>query len=121
MAAAIELPYTVDRGSVERAHRWAMERARAGGTEKHHGIRAAKARDPKLLLALEKAAEVMDKASEEQMGRTRRDPGTSFAQRREHTETQMWREAYRLAADGNPNDVYGWIYAAAARLAGLIP
>lgn len=82
------------------------------------GMRAAKARDPKLLKALEKATEIITKQSEDQFGRTRRDPGTEFRFTIEPTEVQLWREAYTFADKGEPLVQFEWIYGAAAWLCG---
>lgn len=84
------------------------------------GMRAAKARDPKLLKALEKATEIITKQSERQFGRTRRDPGTEFRYTIEPTEVQLWREAYTFADKGEPLEQFEWIYGAAAFLAGYV-
>lgn len=84
------------------------------------GMRAARARDEKFLRVLEKCAEIMNKMSEEQTGRTRRDPGTPRGERLEHTESQLMREAYRLCDEGNPISNFAWQYAVAAYLAGYV-
>lgn len=84
------------------------------------GLRAARARDERLLLVLEKGAEFTGKASEEQNGRTRRDSGTEFYMRVEHTEAQLWRNAYVTVLEGHPSEVYQWIYGAAAIVCGYI-
>lgn len=82
------------------------------------GMRAARARDPKLLKALEKAAEIMGKLSEAQMGQTRRESTIRFDHTKEHTESQLFREAYRLCDEGNPIYQLQWIYGAAAWMCG---
>lgn len=82
------------------------------------GFRAALARDKKLLRALEKLAEHTAAADEAQNGQTRRSATTEFALQRETTTTQLCREAYRLADEGNPIRNFEWIYGAAAWLAG---
>ena len=83
------------------------------------GWKAAQARDSKLLKALEVGAEKIGKLSEEQTGRTRRTSST-FKDQIEHTESQMWREAYRLCDEGNPIQNFEWIYGAAAVLCGYV-
>ena len=82
--------------------------------------RAAKARDPKLLKALEKGAEIIGKMSEAQMGQTRRRIDVPFSESREHTESQMWRKAYEFMDKGDPIIQLQWIYCAGALLAGLV-
>ena len=81
------------------------------------GMRAARERDPRLLKALEKAAEVVTKMDENQRGRTRR-ATEHFSEAGETTETQLFREAYRMADQGTPIVNLKWIYGAAAWLCG---
>ncbi len=83
------------------------------------GWRAAQARDDKLLKALEIGAEKIGKLSEDQMGRTRR-TSSEFRHTIEHTESTMWREAYRLCDEGSPIQNFEWIYGAAALLCGYV-
>ena len=73
------------------------------------GWRAAQARDDKLLKALEVGAEKIGKLSEAQSGRTRRS-AEHLKDQVEHTEAQLWREAYRLCDEGNPIQNFEWIY-----------
>tara|TARA_Y100000310_G_scaffold341577_1_gene441172 strand:- start:690 stop:1067 length:378 start_codon:yes stop_codon:yes gene_type:complete len=84
------------------------------------GWRAAQARDSKLLKALERGAEVVEKMSENQFGRTMRtaDEEEKHKYERGTTESQLWREAYRLCDEGNPIRNFEWIYGAAAYLCG---
>jgi hypothetical protein len=82
------------------------------------GYRAALARDPKLLKALEKMAEHTGAAQEEQMGRTMRDTASTYAESRGTTVHQLCRESYRLCDEGNPIRNFEWIYGAAAWLCG---
>lgn len=82
------------------------------------GWRAAQARDPKLLIALEVMAEVTGAAQEEQIGRLMRDPSSTYGESRGTTEHQLCREAYRLCDEGNPIQNFEWIYGAAAWLCG---
>ena len=96
-SAGIELPRPVNRQTVEKAHAMAVR-----GPQDHEysfmqaGMRAARARDPKLLLALEKGAEVLDAVSDEQMGQTRRESSATRSQKAQHTEASLWREAVML-------------------------
>jgi hypothetical protein len=84
------------------------------------GMRAARARDPKLLTALEKGAEVIHQIAEEQYGRTMRDGASTHAERVWPTEAQLWREAYVTVDSGNVCEPLAWIYAMGAILAGLV-
>lgn len=85
------------------------------------GYRAALDKNPNLLKALEKGAEEVGRLSEEQTGQTRRQASRGYKDTKEHTEAQLWREAYRLADEGRPIRNLEWIYGAAAWLAGLVP
>lgn len=82
------------------------------------GMRAARARDARLLRALEACAESTERLSESQTGQVRRQSSTPFAEQRAHTEVQLFREAFRLADAGNPIENLCWIYGAAAWLCG---
>jgi hypothetical protein len=84
------------------------------------GWRAARARDPKLLKALEVGAEAVEKLSEEQFGRTMRmaDSKDRHKYQGGTVEAQLWREAYRLCDEGNPIRNFEWIYGAAAWICG---
>jgi hypothetical protein len=82
------------------------------------GWRAAQARDPKLLKALERGAEIVDKMTENQYGRTMRDSSATFGETKGTTEQQLWREAFRLCDEGRPIQNFEWIYGAAAWLCG---
>jgi hypothetical protein len=84
------------------------------------GMRAARARDPKLLKALERMAESTYNLQEEQIGRFMRDPSSTYAESRGTTEHQLCREAFRLCDEGNPIENLCWIYGAAAWLCGFI-
>lgn len=116
----IELPRPINRTTVEMAHRMAIQ-----GQERQAlhfcetGMRVARAQDPKLLLVLDRATEILHQMAEEQSGQTRREAGASKAQKVTPTEVQLWREAYKLCDAGEPIRHFAWIYGAAAWLAGL--
>lgn len=82
------------------------------------GFRAAKARDEKLLQALDRMAEVTGQMQENQMGRHMRSSDTKYSETKGTTEHQLCREAYRLCDEGNPIRNLEWIYGAAAWLCG---
>jgi hypothetical protein len=84
------------------------------------GYRAAKARDPRLMKALEAMAEVTGKIQEDQFGRTMRSPDTPYSIQQGTTEHGLCREAYRMADEGTPLRNFEWIYGAAAWLCGYI-
>ena len=67
--AATELPNWINRTSVEYAHGRALEAQRMKDTGMAKaGMRAARARDPKLLKALEGGAEILLAMSNTQLG-----------------------------------------------------
>lgn len=82
------------------------------------GYRAAVARDPKLLLALEVMAETTGRLQDEQIGRLMRSPDATYGETRGTTEHQLCREAYRMVDQGTPLRNFEWIYGAAAYLCG---
>ncbi len=120
MANHIEFEDFLTPERIEWAHRtsWeAQHQGRQGVADA--GWRAALARDPKLLKALERGAEAIYQMSERQMGQTRR--ATSARKTTdwvEHTEFTLWKEAYRLCDEGKPIRNFEWIYGAAALLCG---
>lgn len=115
----IEIPWVTE-GSVEHAYGRCMQAQRAKDDNfANTGMRAARRRDPKLLLALEKGSEIIDRIAERQQGRTRRDASVSLGERTEFTEAQLWKKAYEFADKGEPLQQLCWIYGAAAVLAGF--
>ena len=118
MAARVEIEEWITPELVEAAYRTAirMQQARAEWWA-NVGWKAAQKRDPKLLKALEKAAEIITKMDEEQRGRTRRH-AEYLNHQTETTETQLFREAYRMADQGTPIENLKWIYGAGAWLCG---
>lgn len=79
------------------------------------GMRAAKARDPKLLKALERGAEVLRKLSEDQLGKSFT---TSTGVRVDATEYNLWKSACACVDAGEPIKNLEWIYGMAAWLCG---
>ena len=84
------------------------------------GIRAAKARHPKMMMALERCAEVMHQEMENQSLSTRRSAET-FGEQQEFTEFQMFREAFKMADEGHQDTMehFLWIYGAVGLLIGI--
>jgi len=119
MPAHVELADFITPAFVEHAYRRSKQ-----ASEKHNqhfaacGMRAAKARDPKLIKALERGAEILDKMTEDQYGRTMRDPSATHGETKGTTEAGLWREAYRMVDEGTPIPQLQWIYGAAAVLCG---
>lgn len=118
-SAGIELPEPVTLHSVERGYRKAMEAMESRNHNfSERGMRAARSRDARLLLVLEKAAEVLHERQEQQIGRTQRSWGSTEGEKADLTEYTLFREAYRLCDEGQPLYNFCWIYGAAAYLAG---
>jgi len=84
------------------------------------GMRIVRAKDHRFMLALEQITEVLDKAEEDQNGRTRRDSGTDFSHRHKPMIVQAYSEAYRSACEGVPIEGYAYLYAAVAQAIGQI-
>ena len=119
-AAGVEVENWINRNTVE----WAFGRVQDAQRQRQQhiataGMRAARARDPKLLLVLEKATEILDRMQEEQVGRTRRSSSV-FGETVELTEVALWRKAYEFCDKGEPLPHLEWIYGAAAILAGFV-
>lgn len=118
-AAGIELADWINPETVERAYARAVVAQKVGNQAfANTGMRAARARDPKLLLALERGAEILDRMQETQVGRSRRS-AERYADTVELTEVALWRKAYEFADRGEPLPHLEWIYGAAAVLAGF--
>lgn len=118
----IELEISGDR--IEYAHGLAarMQQERNQGFA-DQGYRAALSRDPRMLKAMERAVEHIDKLAESQRGESRRAAkmtGSNYGESVEFTELALWREAYRMMDKGTPLQNFEWIYGAGAWLAGLI-
>ena len=124
-----EIPFEfVNYSTVENAHSTATQMQKKAHSSNHwerisaeeyakRGMRAARSRDPRVMKVLEAATEVLVKVSNSQYGQYRQRSDVPYSHKVEPTEVQMWREAYRLADEGNPIENFKWIYAAAAQLA----
>lgn len=114
----MELDNFVNLKSVEYAYgRSIREQERNNTAFAEVGLRAARRRDPKLLMVLDKAANILIKEDDNQRGQTRMNSEIE-SERRYTTETQLWREAYKMVDQGTPVENLVWIYAAAAFLCG---
>ena len=120
MAAHVEIEAFVTRELIEHAYGTA-QRAQQERREivAEVGLRAARARDSRLLKVLEIGAEHIGKMAEEQYGRTRRSTQVE-SEKVEATEHQLWREAYRMVDQGTPIENLKWIYGAAAIVLGYV-
>lgn len=120
MAGHVEIEEFITPARVEYAYGLAIKYQTSGKSGlTDAAMRAARARDPKLLKALEKGAEIIGKMSEAQMGQTRRSTEI-FSHTKEHTESQLWREAYRMVDQGTPIENLVYIYLAGCFLAGIV-
>lgn len=129
--SATEIPDFVTPRVVEDIYRRSVELRRLQENERHRlfrqTTRALKARDPRLLIILDKGSEIMARLAEEQYGRTNR-TATDLPQRVPPTEARIWTEAYRLADEGGAIDPgasveyspFHELYTAAAMFAGLV-
>ena len=117
----IEVPEWLNEQTIERAYGRAMqalERHDEGFAEV--GLRAARARDPRLMKVLEHGANILAKVVDRQWGRYQRNT-EHFGHKAELTELGLWRQAYEWADKGEPLYEFKWIYGCAAEVAGLRP
>jgi len=84
-------------------------------------IRAARAKDKRMMMALERCALEMDKWADEQKSDLAAKAKELGHERLEHTESQMFREAYRMAAEDKHDTMepFLWIYGAVGMLVGI--
>lgn len=121
MSQAVVEILPVDFRRVEQSYRLTKEwRFQGHDNIARAAMRAARARDPKLLKALDQAANVMALEHERQMGETQRRASIDFVDQTMPVEVQMFREAYVCADRGEPSENLMWIYAAGAWLAGIL-
>lgn len=115
----MELEHFVTRSRVEWAYATAQRAQHEwrGESLARQAWRAASARDSRLLLALQKGADILQRMSEEQMGAHGLDVS---GYRVPATEFQLWRNAYTTLDKGDPEQPYIWIYVAGALIAGLV-
>lgn len=114
-----QLPYPVDAHTVERAYRRAMMFQQDGRLRlAQQGMRAATARDDKLLTVLARASEIVTAMHEDQRGETQR--AATDNQRATVTSVKLIQEAYRTADEGKALEQFSWLYAAFGELAGVV-
>jgi hypothetical protein len=115
----MELEHFVTRPRLEWAYATAQraQHATRGESLARQAWGAAKARDSRVLLALQKGSEILQRMSEEQMGQHGLDVA---GYRVPATEFQLWKNAYTTMDKGTPEANYVWIYVAAGLLAGVI-
>ena len=119
MPAHVELAEWVNEATVERAYkRCRMAQLSRQQSFADTGMRAARARDPRLLKALEGMSTVLRKMSERQLGASFNVAGL----RVDATEYQMFANAYRMVDEGNMVGAgnYEWLLGGACVLAGII-
>jgi hypothetical protein len=119
MSAYVEVD-SISRYSLEFAYGRALqEQNKQNWTWAMTGMRAARARDQKMLKVLEHAANLIQQIDEDQHREHRRSTD-KYAESLMTTETQMWVEAYKTMDKGDPCENLMWIYGAAACLAGYV-
>lgn len=117
-ATGVSLPYEITYVLVDQSYQRAKQAQKARNQAfADRGMRAARARDPKLLYCLEKATEILAAEEERQRGRTRR-AGIEESEKVHVTELNMFRSAYETCDRGTPVVNLEWVYGAAAWLAG---
>jgi len=114
--------------TVERAYRLARSMQRQSGrgnyrerveaeTFAHRGLNAAKKRDKRMMVVLERATAIIQKTVNDQVGQYQQRSDIPFSHQVDPTELQMWREAYKMADQGQALANFQWIYGCAAWLA----
>lgn len=126
----IELPDFVTPGLIERTHARAMTLKELGKKNNPRanallrcGMNMARARHPKMLLFLEKAANHLQQKNQEQQARFRYAEDEREYRASEFSEAATWRTAYEKTLDPGTDErtlfrTWGWIYAAAAEALG---
>ena len=115
MASSLEIPAWINRRTVEDAYRQGViARERSDRAFARVGLRAARDRSGRLLVALEGMAETLRRMSDEQAENRIRLCG----QRIDATEYALVREAYTSVDRGDPIEHLAWIYGMGAALAG---
>lgn len=121
--SVIEVPFVSPRTAEALLARAKQAQAEGRTAFASRGLRAARARDGKLLLTVEKALTLCDKTNEAQNGQTQRSSGTGAAYRIPPVQLQFIRSAYealdRHKPDGSFDNLvpFAWYYGAAAELA----
>ncbi len=113
----VERVYANCRKMQEQSNKGRIGQRKAAERYAQRGMRAAKAKDIKLMMVLEQATEVLTNLSNEQFGQYRYRNDIPANHRVEPTTVQMWREAYKMADQDTPLENFRWIYGAAAELA----
>ena len=116
-AAGIEIPEWVNRRTITSVWEMAKEaQARDQMPFAQKGMRAARARDPRLLKTLEAGTEVLRVwSAEREEARIRAAPDAPPV---DATEYSMWKAALETCDQGQPMVQMMWVYGAAAHLAG---
>jgi hypothetical protein len=119
----IETAEFVTPKSIEATYRRSVEFKDLPDNERHRlqeqALRAAKARDSRLLLVLDKGLEIMHKQMEDQLGRTQRSTN-EYSLRVPPAEYNYWKAAYEAIDKGDPLVQLTPIYVAAGQLAGVV-
>ena len=114
---SVEQAYKLAQIMQKQAHKGNQYEQKEAEAFAQRGMRGARARDPKLLIVLEKATEVLLAISNDQFGQYRQRNDIPESHRVEPTEVQMWRESYRMCDQNTPLENFRWIYGCAIKLA----
>jgi hypothetical protein len=123
--SAVELPDVVTEKLAEhldRRHATLAEAARAHPHLVERAMYAARAarNEPKMLMLMDKIANILDHWSEGQNGQTRRQASRYVGEKAEARGVQAWREAFRCADEKKDAPEFGYHYLACAEYLGLV-
>lgn len=124
--STVMLPQDVTPARAERVYAEAKRLGSAPSPDTHavrNALRAVAARDPRLLLALERIVEVLNRVYEEQLGEMQRQGSRSRADKVKPEVLTFFENAYKLADRGDAGagaQPYGYLYVATARFAGCL-
>ena len=118
---SIEINDWINQFTIEKAYRRAnlmqADHSYRSKAFAERGMRAARARDPKLLMVLEKGTTILEQLAQEQLGEYKHRSDIPYSHSVDPTEVQLWREAYKTCDQGDPVINFQWIYGAAAQVA----
>ena len=116
-ALTVEKAYALAKKMQKQSGRGSRQEMVVAETFAQRGLNAAKKRDGRMMVVLEKATEVLTKVVNDQVGQYQQRRDIPYNHTIEPTELQMWREAYRMADQGSALANFKWIYGCAAWLA----
>lgn len=126
MSSAIVLPQSITYGRAEEIFRRSKSLAfqeRPDPDLVSKALRIVRARDGRMMLALEHIVKVLTTAYEEQLGEWQRQGSRTFAEKPKPEVLQAFEQAYKNADKGVSHQelqVFGWLYVAVAEFAGFV-